>query len=171
MLRRVIRSTTTWTLPSPLFFSPLFFTYIPPPVGPRISSGNEDTFIGIPERRTVGTCSTPRQPGKCNYADALNYRSASAIVAERVCTHDRVARLFFRFTSRFRSSRLCHSSLSGDLSSFTGGKKATRRLDFTFVAIEYFKRHLYIGIYIGSTEDEILKFLDFLGLTGSTFSL
>lgn len=104
MLRRVIRSA--------LFF---LFTYRSPAGVAYIPSCNEDTFIGIPGRRTPPTCSTPCHPAKCNYADALNYRSASAIVAdgsEQVMRSD--APLFFRFPPRcyggmIRINPLCAS--------------------------------------------------------------
>lgn len=43
---------------------------------------NEQALIGIPGRRTIGTCPTPWPSSKCNYTDGLNYRSASAIVAK-----------------------------------------------------------------------------------------
>lgn len=93
---------------SPLSFRRCSLLTFPLRVGPRIFTGNEDTFIGIPERRTVGTCSTPRRLGKCNYADALNYRSASAIVAERVYTR-RSRSLSFRFA--IDSVTVIHPSL------------------------------------------------------------
>lgn len=67
-------------------FQPVLFTYIPP-AGPRVYSFPAPVTrtrslvfqeVGHPPRCT---CPTPRHRGKCNYADGLNYRSASAIVA------------------------------------------------------------------------------------------